>query len=98
MNILTFIVFGFIAYWIYFSIKKEGIFWIPKAVIALGSFVLWMTLNYKVFNFFLSTPFYYFKSFIAGIIFAIIIFPISYRLLDLIEKKIEERVGKNPYK
>ena len=98
MNAITFIVLGLIGYWIYFSIKNEGIFWIPKAVLGLGSFGLWITLIFKVCNLLLKTPYYFLGGIIAAILGATIIFPISYRLLDAIEKKIEKRMGKKPYK
>ena len=108
MNILAFIVFGFIAYWIYFSIKNEGIFWIPKAVIAIGSFALFMwgvaflyPLLWEPFLKSTSALGQLLKTAIFGLtysmIFCSIAFKTVYKLLDKIEEKIEERMGKKPY-
>ena len=108
MTIFAFIIFGFIGYWVYFSIKNEGIFWIPKAVIAIGSFALFIwgiTFLYPI----LWEPFLkstsalgqLLKTAIVGLTYSMIYFSIAfktvYKWLDKIEEKIEERMGKKPY-
>ena len=94
MNALTFIVFGLISYWFYWSVKNEGIFWIPRTIAALGSFVLWMYLLFviqpEINNNFLKI------LFAAGT--GIIIFSIATNIALKCDKIIEKRVGKNPYK
>ena len=94
MNALTFIIFGLIGYWIYWSVKHEGIFWIPRTASALGGFALWMYLIFQqgsqINNNFLQIVF------IAGT--GIFIGFISYLIVESCNEMIEKRVGKNPYK
>ena len=40
MNIISFLIGGFIAYWFYWSIKREGFYWLPKFFLLAGSFFL----------------------------------------------------------
>jgi len=40
MNIISFLLGGFIAYWFYGSIKREGFYWLPKIFLLAGSFFL----------------------------------------------------------
>ena len=108
MNILTFIILGFIGYWVYFSIKNEGIFWIPKMLLCFGGFILFMWGGYSLYPI-LWEPFLKSTSafgqllktvivaFTYSIIFCSIAFKTLYKLLDKIEEKIEERMGKKPY-
>ena len=49
MGIAYFIVFCCVGYWIYFSIKKEGLLWIPRIIVNLGSFVLWGYLSLVIY-------------------------------------------------
>ncbi len=49
MEIAYFIGFCCVAYWIYFSIKKEGLLWIPRLIVNLGSFVLWGYLTLVIY-------------------------------------------------
>ena len=49
MGIAYFIGFCCVGYWIYFSIKKEGLLWIPRVVINIGSFVLWGYLSLVIY-------------------------------------------------
>ena len=94
MNALTFIVFGFIAYWSYWSIKHEGVFWIPKAVAALGGIALW------IFSIFYIAS--QINNSIVQVIFmavtGIAIGWISNSIQIYCSKTIEKRVGKDPYK
>ena len=94
MNALTFIVFGFIAYWVYFSVKHEGIFWILKTVSALGSFLLWILLSMRyvdrIENNLVSI------LIIAGLGF--LVMGAGVALVGIFDRLIEKRVGKDPYK
>ena len=94
MNVLTFIVFGLISYWFYWSVKHEGIFWIPRKATALGGFALWMYLIFKVGNQ-INNNFLQI-IFIAGT--GIFIGFLSYLIVESCNEMIEKRVGKNPYK
>ncbi len=39
MSAIAFIIFGLFAWWVYYSVKHEGVYWIPKFFLALGVFV-----------------------------------------------------------
>ena len=94
MDALTFIVFGFIAYWSYWSIKHEGVFWIPRTVAALGGLALWI---FSIF--YLASQIN--NSIVQVILIAvtgIAIFWISNSISIYCSKMIEKRVGKDPYK
>ena len=45
MSALTSIIFGLVGFWVYYSVKHEGVFWIPRTTTAIGGFFLfvWMT-------------------------------------------------------
>ncbi len=49
MGLAWFIGFCCVGYWIYFSIKKEGILWIPRFVVCFGSFGLWFYLALAIY-------------------------------------------------
>ena len=94
MDALTFIVFGFIALWAYWSIKHEGIFWIPRTVSALGSLFLWVLLSMRyadgIENNLVSI------LIIAGVGF--LVMGVGLTLVGIFDRLIEKRVGKDPYK
>ena len=108
MNVFVFIILGFIGYWVYFSIKNEGIFWIPKMILCIGSFalfiwggaflipILWEPLIKST-----SALGQLVKTAIFGLtysmIFCSIAFKTVFKWLDKIDEKIEERMGKKPY-
>ncbi len=109
MNIFTFIILGFIGYWVYFSIKNEGIFWIPKMLLCFGGFAIFIwgvTSLYPILwePFLKSTSAFgqLLKTAIFGLTYSIIFYSIAfktlYKWLDKIDEKIEERMGKKPYK
>tara|TARA_Y100001978_G_C23432659_1_gene309110 strand:- start:224 stop:553 length:330 start_codon:yes stop_codon:yes gene_type:complete len=108
MNAITFIVFGLIGYWIYFSIKKEGIFWIPKMILCIGGFALFIwggasliPILWEPFIKSTSALGQLIKTAIFGLtysmIFSSIAFQTVFKWLDKIDDKIEERIGKKPY-
>ena len=95
MSAITLIVFGLIGFWVYWSVKHEGIFWIPKAIVAIGGFSLWITQMFKYLQKFQGNwP----LQLIAIIFVSVILLTTSNFLLDKIQKKIDERVGNDPYK
>ena len=94
---ISLIVFGLIGYWVYWSIKHEGIYWIPKASLAIGGFILFIGGLFKLIP---LIP----KNLFANVIFLVtyvaVTCLVSFGLLpvfEAIEKKIEERMGKKPY-
>ena len=108
MNAITFIIFGFIAYWIYFSIKNEGIFWIPKMILGIGSFALFIwggafliPILWEPFIKSTSALGQLVKTAIFGLtysmIFSSIAFKTVFKWLDKIDDKIEERMSKKTY-
>ena len=107
MNIIIFLIGGLFAYWFYWSIKREGIYWLPKIFLLAGSFfLLFISLvSYQhelnlLLRFFSGNKFvvkaicfaWYlmFAHFIQKRLIAPIIFEI--------DKKIENRAGKNSYR
>ena len=49
MEFYYFIIFGLGGLWVYYSIKNEGILWIPRIIVNLGSFVLWGYLTLVIY-------------------------------------------------
>ena len=50
MEFYYLIIFGLGGLWAYWSIKKEGIFWIPRAIVNIGGFGLWMYLTFEYYS------------------------------------------------
>ena len=94
MSAITFIVFGFIGYWAYWSIKHEGIFWIPKTVSALGSLFIWFFLSMRYANGIENNLVSI--LIIAGVGF--LVMGVGVALVGIFGRLIEKRVGKDPYK
>tara|TARA_B100001093_G_scaffold510631_1_gene576873 strand:+ start:570 stop:941 length:372 start_codon:yes stop_codon:yes gene_type:complete len=94
MDALTFIVFGFIALWAYWSIKHEGIFWIPRTVSALGGIALWIYITFVHFN---KIENGFLQLICIGGSMAVITI-VSSKLVMYFDSLVEKRVGKDPYK
>ena len=94
MDALTFIVFGFIALWAYWSIKHEGIFWIPKTVSALGSFLLWILLSMRYVDRIENNL----VSILILSCLGFLVMGAGVALVGIFDRLIEKRVGKDPYK
>ena len=94
MDALTFIVFGFIAYWAYWSIKHEGIFWIPRTATVLGSFVFYIWMTFKIVSQVKPSWFAFFVGMSSFGVLSIF----TFRIVGWFQNKIDERVGKDPYK
>ena len=111
MKAITLIIFGLMGYWIYFSLKKEGILWIPKIILCIGGFVGFYWGITFLFPF-IWQPFLkstsalgqLTKTIIFGIAYSTIYCSLAmatiYKWGDKIDKKIEERISNSntPYK
>ena len=95
---ISLIVFGLIGYWVYWSIKHEGIYWIPKASLAIGGFILFLGGALKLIP---LIPKNLFANGIFVVIYVGVTYLIQMKLLlpvfEAIENKIKERIGKDPY-
>tara|TARA_A100001388_G_C28508105_1_gene374910 strand:- start:226 stop:600 length:375 start_codon:yes stop_codon:yes gene_type:complete len=94
MSAITLIVFGLIGFWVYYSVKHEGIYWIPRTGAAIGGFVLYLWMMFKIFREVQPTWFAVFLV-ISSII---VLTKIADKIVFWADNKIEERVGKDPYK
>ena len=93
MNAITFIIFGVISYWVYWSIKHEGIFWVPRTASSLGGFVIWIYLILKVSNQIDNN----FLLIIFTAVSGVSIIGGGVFLSQKFDEIIEKRVGKTPY-
>ena len=95
--IISFLVFGLIGYWVYWSIKHEGIYWIPKISLSIGGFILFMGGLFKLYPLIPKNLFAYgifLVSYVA--VTSLVAFGLI-PVIEAIENKIEERMGKKPY-
>ena len=87
------IIFGLGGFWVYWSIKNEGILWIPRVIVNIGGFTLWGYLTFtqygKIDNKFIQL------IAIAGtmIVFVLVALPIN----EILDKETVKRLGKEPY-
>ena len=93
MSILNLIIFGLVGFWFYYSVKHEGIYWIPRTAAALGGglFYFWM-----VFQIVSQVQPLWFAIFL--VICGFVVFTkICEKIVFWADDKIEKRVGKDPY-
>ena len=50
MSAITLIVFGLIGFWVYYSVKHEGIYWIPRTGAGIGGFLFCLWMMFKIFR------------------------------------------------
>ena len=93
MEIAYFIGFCFIGYWIYFSINKEGLLWIPRAIVNVGSFVLWIYSTFTIYSKFGVGLLQVLAS--VGIIIGLVLIALSVN--DKLDELSGELLKKNPY-
>ena len=94
MNILNLIIFALVGYWVYYSVKHEGIFWIPRIATVLGSFVFYIWMTFKIVSQVKPSWLAFFVGMSSFAVLSIIV----YRIVFWCENKIEKRVGVDPYK
>ena len=107
MNIISFLIGGFIAYWLYWSIKRKGFYWLVKVLLLVGSFfLLFISLvSYQHELNLLLRFFYGNKVVVKAICFVwYLIFAHSIQkhiispIIFVLDKKIEKRIGIDPYR
>ena len=107
MNIIIFLIGGLFAYWFYWSIKREGIYWLLKiCVLAVSFFLLFISLVIYQHELNLLLRFFYGNKvvvkamcFVWYLIFAHLIQKhIISPIIFVLDKKIEKRIGKDLYR
>ena len=93
MSILNLIIFGLVGFWFYYSVKHEGVFWIPRTATALGSFFIFIWMCFKIASQVKPAWFAFFVMMSsAGVLMTVVT-----KFVLWCDKKVEERVGKDPY-
>ena len=93
MEIYYLIIFGLGGLWVYYSIKNEGILWIPRIIVNLGSFVLWAYLSLVIYPK-IGIGWLQFLATIGTIIGLVLVaLPIN----DWLDEETVKRLGKEPY-
>ena len=87
------IIFGLGGFWVYWSIKNEGILWIPRVIVNIGGFALWGYLTFTQYGK-IDNKFFQLIA-IAGtmIVFVLVALPIN----EMLDKETVKRLGKEPY-
>ena len=93
MEFYYFIIFGLGGFWVYWSIKNEGILWIPRVIVNIGGFALWGYLTFTQYGK-IDNKFFQLIA-IAGtmIVFVLVALPIN----EMLDKETVKRLGKEPY-
>ena len=93
MEFYYFIIFGLGGLWVYYSIKNEGILWIPRIIVNLGSFALWAYLSLVIYPK-IGIGWLQFLATIGTIIGLVLVaLPIN----DWLDEETLKRLGKEPY-
>ena len=107
MTIFLGLFWGLIAYWFYWSIKRKGFYWLVKVLLLVGSFfLLFISLVSYQHELNLLLDFFYGNKvvvkamcFVWYLIFAHLIQKhIISPIIFVLDKKIEKRIGKDPYR
>ena len=87
------IIFGLGGFWVYLSIKNEGILWIPRVIVNIGGVALWGYLTFTQYGK-IDNKFFQLIA-IAGtmIVFVLVALPIN----EMLDKETVKRLGKEPY-
>ena len=93
MEFYYLIIFGLGGLWVYWSIKNEVILWIPRVIVNIGGFILWLYLTFTQYGK-IDNKFFQIIA-IAGtmIVFGLVILPIN----KMLDKETVKRLGKEPY-
>ena len=93
MEFYSFIIFGLGGLWVYWSIKNEGILWIPRVIVNIGGFGLWVYLTFvhysKIENNIL------FVLAMAATLIPLVLFALL--INTILDEATEKRLGKKPY-
>ena len=93
MEFYYFIIFGLGGLWVYYSIKNEGILWIPRVIVNLGGFALWFYLVFSQYGKIDNKFFQIVASAGTIIVFVLIALPIN----EMLDEETVKRLGKEPY-
>ena len=93
MSAIELIIFGLIGYWVYWSVKHEGIFWIPRTATVLGSFVFYIWMTFKIVSQVKPSWLAFFVAMSGAGVLSIF----TFKIFIAIQNKIDERVGLDPY-
>ena len=109
MSAIALIIFGLVGWYVYYCVKNEGGYWIPKILLNTGAFVGFFWCIRFIFPY-VYEPFIKSTSVLGQlvktgifsiiymIIYSVFISSPVYKLLIILEEKIKERVGSDPYK
>ena len=76
-----------------YSIKNEGILWIPRVIVNLGGFALWFYLVFSQYGKIDNKFFQIVASTGTIIVFVLIALPIN----EMLDEETVKRLGKEPY-
>ena len=93
MEFYYFIIFGLGGFWVYWSIKNEGILWIPRVIVNIGGFALWGYLTFTQYGK-IDNKFFQILA-IAGTI--IVLVAIALPINEFLDELTVKRLGKEPY-
>ena len=93
MEFYYFIIFGLGGLWVYYSIKNEGILWIPRVIVNLGGFALWFYLAFSQYGKIDNKFFQIVANAGTIIVFVLIALPIN----EMLDEETVKRLGKEPY-
>ena len=93
MEFYYFIIFGLGGLWVYYSIKNEGILWIPRVIVNIGGFILWFYLAFTQYGKIDNKFFQIVANAGTIIVFVLIALPIN----EMLDEETVKRLGKEPY-
>ena len=97
MRIVYFICFCSVGYWVYYSVKHEGIFWLVRTLILLASLTIAIGIPFAVNSKFSINVFHSFLGIIVYGIFLCLLYFLNKRTWRICTNRIEKSYGKNPY-
>ena len=97
LRIVYFICFCSAGYWVYYSVKHEGIFWLVRTLILLASLAIAIGIPFAVNSKFSINVFHSLLGIIVYGIFLLLLYILNKRTWRICTKRIEKSYGKNPY-
>jgi len=94
MDVFTLVICGIVGFWIYWSVKHEGVIWIIRTATILGSGVFFIWMTFKIATQVQPAWLSFSVSMSSFAVLSIIV----WRIVMWCENEIERRVGSDPYK
>tara|TARA_R100000734_G_C3262794_1_gene60979 strand:- start:274 stop:669 length:396 start_codon:yes stop_codon:yes gene_type:complete len=94
MDVFTLVICGIVGFWVYWSVKHEGVIWIIRTATVLGSGVFFIWMTFKIQTQLNPAWFAFFVNMSSFAVLSIIV----WRIVMWCENEIERRVGSDPYK